>query len=73
MRFPRSQFQRFAVAIAIEEREVHLSLDQSRGLHAPDAAAQFADVPVHAELRIIARAAGLLLLTSALRWLESER
>ena len=45
------QFLRLAVAIAIEDREVDLALNEARALHAADAAANLAIVSVDAELR----------------------
>src|ERR1039457_3789441 len=61
-----------AVAVAIEDREIDLALNQAGGLHAADAAAQFANVSIEAELRIEAGADGALLLKEPLA-LADER
>ena len=63
---PAGKLLRFALAVAIEDRKINLALNQPRGLHAADAAAQFADVSVDAELGIKAGAVGALLLDQAL-------
>src|ERR1039458_9175378 len=39
-----------AVAVAIEDREIDLALNQAGGLHASDAAAQFANVSIEAKI-----------------------
>ncbi len=56
----------FAIAIAIEDCEVDLALDEAGGLDAADAAAEFSDVAVEAELWVVAGAIGALLLDEAL-------
>src|ERR1019366_8833658 len=55
-----------AVAVAIEDREIDLALNQAGGLHAADAAAQFANVSIEAKFWIEAGAAGALLFDEAL-------
>ena len=57
---------RLAVAVAIEDREIDLALNQAGSLHAADAAAELADVAVEAEPGIETGAAGALLLDQAL-------
>ena len=54
------------LAVAIEDGEIDLALNQARGLHAANAAAKLADVAVDAELGIEAGAVGALLLYQAL-------
>ena len=55
-----------AVAVAIEDGEVDLALYEAGGLDAADAAADFSDVAIEAELWIVAGAAGTLLFDKAL-------
>jgi hypothetical protein len=46
MRLTARKLLRLAVAVAIEDREVNLALNQAGSLHAADAAAELADVSV---------------------------
>jgi hypothetical protein len=55
------KFLRLAAAVAIKYRKVDLALNDAYALHASNAAAKSAIVPVDAELRIVAGTTGALL------------
>src|SRR5208282_4683790 len=66
------EFLRLAFAIAVEDCEVDLPLDEADAAHVADAAAEAAVIAVDAELRVIAGAVGTLLLRESLA-LAGER
>ena len=57
---------RLSFAVAIEDGEIDLALDQAGRLHAADTAPDAAEVAVNAEFRIEPGAVGTLLLHQAL-------
>src|ERR1019366_5276624 len=69
---PAGKLLRLAAAIAIKNRKVDLALNQASALHASNAAANPAIIPVDADFRIVAGAAGALLLDQSLT-LHGER